>query len=236
MSAEVRISCIMPTRNRAEFAARAVQYFLTQSYKDSELIVIDDGTEPLKVPPSDSRIKYIRLQKRITLGGKLNLGISVSRGAVLQRMDDDDYYHAEFIRTALSHLICRGVERSIVAWGHFLIYLAGEDCARSCNLGWAAGPTLCFSRKVWERGHFPDVASGEDSGFIKDHTEELVTVCAPELFMLVRHGRNTWITMRDSSTVDRFLASLPRYPKKLENVIGPENFDFYRKLPALSAR
>jgi glycosyltransferase involved in cell wall biosynthesis len=226
----------MPTRDRSEFAGRAVEYFLAQSYTHSELILVDDGAEPLKVPPSESRVRYIRLNKQLTLGGKLNLGISVSRGTVLQRMDDDDYYHEDFVRTALAHLTSRGVERSIVAWGHFLVYLAGEDCARSCDLGWSAGPTLCFSRELWERGHFPDVAAGEDSAFIRNHAEELVTVRAPELFMLVRHGRNTWTIMRDSSPVDGFFGSLPRYSRGLEDVIGPTHSAFYRQLPALGVR
>jgi glycosyltransferase involved in cell wall biosynthesis len=226
----------MPTRNRAEFAARAVQYFLQQSYKESELIVVDDGTEPLKLPPCDSRIRYIRFHKQLNTGGKLNLGISESRGEVLQRIDDDDYYHDYFIETALRHLTCRGLDRAIVAWGYFLVYLAGEDCARNWNLGWPAGGTLCFSRNVWEKSHFRDLPIGADEWFTKDHSEELVTVRAPELFMIVRHGRNTWTTMRDNSAADAFLASLPLYPKRLDTVIGPDNFDFYRKLPALGVR
>jgi len=224
----------MPTRNRADLAARAVQYFLQQSYKDSELIVVDDGTEPLSLPPCDSRIKYIRLHEQLTIGAKLNLGISESAGGVIQRIDDDDYYHRHFLETALRHLMCRGLERSIVAWGYFLVYMSGEAWARSWNLGWPAGATLCFSRHVWDKGHFRNTSSGEDEQFRKDHTEELVTVRAPELYMLVRHGRNTWISMRDNSVADVFLGTLPLYPKSLEIVIGPESSNFYRQLPARS--
>jgi glycosyltransferase involved in cell wall biosynthesis len=226
----------MPTRNRPEFAARAVRYFLQQSYKESELIIVDDGAEPLCLPSCDSRIRYIRLDKQLNTGGKLNLGISESRGEVLQRIDDDDYYHHHFIETALHCLTRSGLEKSIVAWGHFLVYLAGEDFARNWNLGWPAGGSLGFSRSVWEKGHFREVPIGADEWFIKDHAEELVMVHAPELFMVVRHGGNTWTTMRDNRTAEDFLRSLAMYPKRLDSIIGAENFAFYRTLPALGVR
>jgi glycosyltransferase involved in cell wall biosynthesis len=206
---------------------------LQQSYKESELIVVDDGAEPLRLPQCESRIRHIRLDKQLNTGAKLNLGISESRGEVLQRIDDDDYYHHHFLGTALHGLTRGGLEKSIVAWGYFLVYLAGEDCARSWSLGWPAGGTLCFSRNVWTKGHFREIPIGADEWFVKDHAEELVLVDAPELFMIVRHGRNTWITMRDNRTAEVFLRSLPVYPKGLDSVIGAENSDFYRKLPAL---
>ncbi|MGY0036917.1 glycosyltransferase [Pedobacter sp. NJ-S-72] len=39
------VSCIMPTANREKFIPFAIAYFMTQSYRNKELIIIDDGKE-----------------------------------------------------------------------------------------------------------------------------------------------------------------------------------------------
>ena len=40
-------SCIMPTYNRRQFIPRAVAYFLAQDYPNLELVVVDDGSDPI---------------------------------------------------------------------------------------------------------------------------------------------------------------------------------------------
>lgn len=42
------ISCLMPTYNRRAFVPQAVDYFLRQDYPSRELIVVDDGTDPVE--------------------------------------------------------------------------------------------------------------------------------------------------------------------------------------------
>src|SRR5690606_21807539 len=41
------VSCIMPTYNRRAFAPLALEYFRRQTYPDRELIVVDDGSDPV---------------------------------------------------------------------------------------------------------------------------------------------------------------------------------------------
>ena len=57
------VSCIMPTFNRREFVAQAIQYFLAQDYPCKELVIVDDGTESVAdLVPNDPRVRYLRLE------------------------------------------------------------------------------------------------------------------------------------------------------------------------------
>ena len=65
------VSCIMPTHNRRVLVPRAIEYFLRQDYALRELIVIDDGSDPVEdLMPADRCIHYIRLRDETPLGAK----------------------------------------------------------------------------------------------------------------------------------------------------------------------
>ncbi|HWF90349.1 MAG TPA: glycosyltransferase, partial [Pyrinomonadaceae bacterium] len=84
------VSCIMPTYNRRLFVPQAIRCFLRQDYPNLELLVVDDGPNPVAdcVPESD-RIRYIRLDNRATVGAKRNLACEQARGEFIVHWDDD---------------------------------------------------------------------------------------------------------------------------------------------------
>ena len=224
------VSCILATRNRPAFLRQALRCFLRQTYDCSELIVVDDG-EPSVADLCSGlyRVHYVRLDQPTSLGSKLNIGIQQARGSIIQKLDDDDYYHPEFLARAVSSFPTRDLTHCLVAWDCFLILLAGETKVRFSGHGWAAGGTLCFHRELWERANFRDMPSTVDAWFIKDHQPTLVKVCAPELYILVRHGRNIWKTMRGGE-VDDYFRRLSIYPKPLDMLVEPLDRAFYRGL------
>src|SRR5262245_33568948 len=86
------VSCVMPTANRRPFIGQAMRYFLRQDHPAKELIVVDDGDDPVgDLLPLDARVKYVRLKRRHTLGTKLNVGCDVARGDLIARWDDVDW-------------------------------------------------------------------------------------------------------------------------------------------------
>ncbi len=91
------ISVIIPTYNMAEYVGEAIDSVLSQTYKNIEIIIVDDGSkdntrEILK--RYNSCIKYI-YQENKGLSAARNTGIRVSKGAFLAFLDADDMWLPE---------------------------------------------------------------------------------------------------------------------------------------------
>lgn len=88
------ISVIIPTHNRLPFLKRAVDSVINQTFKNIEIIIVDDGstdgTEKLYQATEDRRIRYVRIDK--PRGGNFarNIGVENSRGDLIAFLDDDD--------------------------------------------------------------------------------------------------------------------------------------------------
>ena len=219
----------MPTRNRPRFVAQAIRCFDRQTYRNSELIVVDDGEIPVHdLCAGHPRISYIRLDSPTPTGTKLNAAIASASGDVLQKLDDDDYYGPEFLGTAVTALAALP-EHAIVTWDCFLILMAGEHAARFSGHGWHAGGTLCFRREVWRDAPFRNLWAGSDSQFLYDHAGAAVGLCEPEHYLLVRHGRNTWTEVGEYQT-DAYFRGLPLHTRPLDRLVDPQSLEFYLSL------
>ncbi len=66
---------------------RAIEYFLRQDYANMELVIVDDGTDPVgDLMPRDERIRYIRLTNRLTVKAKHNRACKQARGDIIPIM------------------------------------------------------------------------------------------------------------------------------------------------------
>jgi len=89
-------SIIIPTYNREKMVIRAIESVLNQSYKNIEIIVIDDcSTDNTKeiingLFCKDKRIKYIRTKKNLGGAGARNFGVKESSGEFIAFLDSDD--------------------------------------------------------------------------------------------------------------------------------------------------
>jgi len=230
------VSCIMATGGRPHFFRQALRYFLLQTYRPAELIVVDDGVEPVgSYCDGLERVRYIRLPGPATTGAKLNIAIEHARGDLLQKLDDDDYYHRDFLQTAVSHMPAENRDGCLAAWDCFLILIAGEGRLRYSGHGWTIGNTLLFTRGFWAQAPFRDVARGADTHFLRDRPGSLIRICAPEQCIVVRHGRNTWKDMRSGETVENYFRRFPFYAKPAAAVLEPQDWGFYESLPAAAS-
>jgi len=224
------VSCVMATKDRPGFFRIALACFLRQTYPARELIVVDDGDEPVEnLCSGRPLVRYFRLTKPASLGAKLNLGVSAAQGPVIQKLDDDDYYRPEFLRTAMTHLPA-GEGGCLAAWDFFLVLQTSDTAMRQSGHGWRAGGTLCFPKSLWSRNGFRDLPRSVDSWFLRDHQPRVIPVCAPEQYVLVRHGRNTWTQMQGGLDADEFLRTRPLYPGSLDAVVDPNAAAFYHSL------
>lgn len=228
------VSCVMATRNRARFLPEALRCFLRQTYKNRELIVVDDGDRPVRrLCEGLPRVRYIRLTRPTPLGSKLNIGIQAAHGDFIQKIDDDDFYRSDFLASTVEHLPQRSLAATIVARCCFLIMLGKDRVLRHSGHGWTPGGTFCFHRSLAERRPFRDVSSGEDSWLVRDVRPRIVRICDVEQYIVVRHGRNTWtrVNTRESvETVEEFFARRKIYDKPLRRLMPAADLQFYRSL------
>lgn len=96
------VSVIMSVYNGAIDVPRAIASILEQSYRDFELIVIDNGSfrdntwcvlSGIKAETGDGRLVLERLENNIGLAGALNHGIAMAKGRYIARQDHDDLAH-----------------------------------------------------------------------------------------------------------------------------------------------
>jgi glycosyltransferase involved in cell wall biosynthesis len=221
----------MATRDRPGFFGIALACFERQTCRDAELIVVDDGEQPVEAMCSSlKRVRYVRLAHPAPLGAKLNLGIAAAEGRWIQKLDDDDYYHHDFLVTAMGHLPEWDGDPCVVAWDCFYVLHTGDTTVRYSGHGWKAGGTLCFPRSLWERRALRELPRSVDSWFLHDHAARVIPVCAPHQYLLVRHGRNTWRHMQGGIDADEFLRTLPIHPGGLDDLVDPATAAFYRSL------
>ena len=94
MNLEPLVSVILPTYNRAPTLARAIRSVLNQSYRNLELLVIDDAstdhTEEVVASIEDSRLRYIRRPQNGGAAAARNTGLAVAHGELVAFQDSDD--------------------------------------------------------------------------------------------------------------------------------------------------
>lgn len=225
------VSCIMPTFSRPQFLHQAIKNFVNQTYENKELIIVDDGSTPVsECIPKKSKIIYMNIRERTSIGTKLNLGIERSHGAIIQKMDDDDYYHPSFLSTTVSALHGSNPKTSIVGFDSFLVLIADTGEVKFSEQGWCAGGTLCFFRELWNKTRFQDISGAEDWCFVRDSQAAQIKVNDAELYILVRHGEgHGWNRMGNADVTESF-RQRPSYHKPLETLVSEEDLKFYRTL------
>ncbi len=107
MSAQIAVSVIIPTYNRAALVKEAVASVLAQSWQDLEVLVVDDGSTDGTAAALASFAAQIRLLRRASRGGvsaARNAGIQAARGKWLAFLDSDDLWLPEKLARQMAFL------------------------------------------------------------------------------------------------------------------------------------
>jgi glycosyltransferase involved in cell wall biosynthesis len=106
-SSRPTVSIVVPAYNAEPFIARALRSAVGQTYRNLEIVVIDDGstdsTAALIHGFKDPRIRYLH-QANQGQGRARNRGIRTSTGAYITFLDADDFYRADKIERQVAFL------------------------------------------------------------------------------------------------------------------------------------
>lgn len=123
------ISVILPVYNQADLAISAIESVIAQTYKNWELLIIDDGStdhlaEAVKSCLTDKRIRYLK-QKNQKLSKALNNGFALARGNFLTWTSADNIMHPQMLRR-LSTFLRKNPVYSMVYADYSVIDSNGE--------------------------------------------------------------------------------------------------------------
>lgn len=94
----IKFSIILPTYN-CNYLESAINSVINQSYKNWELIIIDNSTsnDALRIinKKKNKKIKYFKIKNKGVIGKSRNLGIKKSKFPWIAFLDSDDFWYKE---------------------------------------------------------------------------------------------------------------------------------------------
>ncbi len=108
MSAPALVTVLLPVYNSAGFVGTAIDSIRSQTFRDWELLIIDDGSsdDTAQVIQSikDPRIRLERNNRNMGLAATLNRGLDMTESAYIARMDADDISLTARLQRQVSYL------------------------------------------------------------------------------------------------------------------------------------
>lgn len=123
----VKVSVIIPTKDRVEYLKRAIDSVLCQSYAVFEIIVVDDASEDVdyKFLSEIPTVKLILNKHALGGAGARNVGIRAARGDIVMFLDDDDAWLPNKVQ---EQLLAFDNDREVV------LVFSGRKIVRSSDL------------------------------------------------------------------------------------------------------
>lgn len=149
------ISVVMPVYGVEQYLNRAAESILQQTFKDLELILVDDcspdrcGEICEEIAKKDPRVKVMHLEQNGGLSNARNQGMTLAEGNYVLFMDSDDYLDVDALQLAVDSLHKNPAK--LVIWGLIEEYYDSFDqLATTVKVSY---PEHLFSSKEELRPH-----------------------------------------------------------------------------------
>jgi hypothetical protein len=229
-------SCIMPTADRRAFIPQAIRHFLRQNYPNKELIILDDGADNIAdLIPHDNRIRYIRLDRKLSMGTKHNMACEMASGEIIIHWDDDDWVSPQRISYQVHELQKQSaatLQETICGLSRVMFYDPRSQRAWEYQYPggrpWVLGSTFCYYKQFSEQHRFPDMNEGADTTFVWNLQN--ANVCAhPDhtFYVGTVHAHNT------SPKRTETIGWRPLPNNDVRRLMNDEDWSFYERFPSL---
>jgi glycosyltransferase involved in cell wall biosynthesis len=207
MSCGPKISVIVPIYNVEAYLPRCIDSILSQTYRNIEVILVDDGSPDNsgkicdRYAGEDDRIKVIHRENG-GLSAARNSGIDCATGEYLAFVDSDDYVKEDFIEF-LYELMCKA-DADISACGALTVFSDGSTENPSTDTGThimdsrEALERMCYNdsfyvttwdklykRSLFDTVRFPEGKLFEDTGttyLLVDRADTIITCGEPKYY------------------------------------------------------
>ncbi|WP_192797274.1 glycosyltransferase family 2 protein [Bacillus cereus] len=208
-----KVSVIIPFYNQLDWVAEAVDSVLNQTFKDYEIILVDDGSSEdiknSKIDINNPRINYIR-KENSGPGPSRNRGIAAARGEFIAFLDSDDLFEESKLEKQIKFM-----EENNVSFCHTSYQTFDEsgnekfkdtswfvgDVFKICFVSLPlATPTIMVRREILEnpQKRFAEhMRFGQDGYLWIQLAQDYKLSCIPEALSKVRiRGDNTSVKVR----------------------------------------
>lgn len=168
---KIRFSIIIPNYNKGQYINECLSSVFNQSYKNLEVIVIDDGSTDNSLEEIKKFDVKFYTTDRLQAGGARNLGIKKAKGEYIIFLDSDDYLSNSNMLEELNNFIN---DEDLI----FLNYTMNKDGEISNKLdvfgdvykkielsSFLGAPTKCYKRSLIKDLKFPERQRFEDIVF-----------------------------------------------------------------------
>ncbi len=249
------VSIIIPVYNTELFIVEAIKSVQEQTFKDWDLIVIDDGSSDntadlVSTFLSDSRIKYYK-QENSGPAVARNTGLLLTSGELVAFLDADDYWHPTKLEKQVQVFqnhpdvdIC-GVQADIVDLSRTIIsekphpdgFYYGNGFPRIFFTTLANMTTGVFRRTIFDKHGCFDVNCklAEDYELFLRLARDAVFYVIPEILAYIRKGGNITSISYTQGDIRREYALNNIIPQFLTEHGGSDHVKWYhvRKLRGL---
>ncbi len=231
------ISIVLPVYNGERFLAESIESILSQTWRDWELIIMDDCSTDSTAAiaqafcESDPRVFYYRNETNLRLPENLNRGFEHARGSFLTWTSDDNVYlpqalekmHDRLVETGRDFVFasCRVMDEDGKDYEYIMVNgsspkrLVGRNTVGACFL---------YTRRAYEvTGKYdPDLRLVEDF----DYWQRMAAVFPPEpmeeiLYRYRMHGSSLTSTMAQ----DAFQQTLEKMLMKNRPLFEPMDWE-----------
>jgi len=183
MKIEPLVSVVIPTYNRKKYVVYAIDSVLKQTYKNIEIIIIDNGStdgtdtvifELIKKSPNITALKN---KINLEVAKTLNTAIAAAKGKYIARLDDDDYWcdsqklekQVEFLENNLKYALVGGgvirTDKEGRETVRFLLPETDQDIRKSILIS----NLFAHSAVVFKKAHWQTTGGyDEKSGYFAD--------------------------------------------------------------------
>lgn len=203
----------MPTRGRQEYAAKALQCFLSQTLPTKELVVIDDADD-LSFPEGIDHplVHYVVNQQRLGIPHKRNQALRLAKGQIIANFDSDDFSMPTRLEDQVKRLVDEG--KPLTGYSGLLFFNEMNRTAWKYTLrAYACGTSMCFWKWWGETHPFREakaIASDHEVVHQAQKSGELSWAEAGQLMVARIHPGNSAVKKMDSPFIPVSINEIPK--------------------------
>ncbi|HXJ79409.1 MAG TPA: glycosyltransferase family 2 protein [Candidatus Methylomirabilis sp.] len=226
MDQSPRVTVAIPTWNRAYLVQRAIRSALAQTFREFEVLVVDDGssdgTPQVVAEVGDPRLAYVRHEENGGISRARNTALARARGEWIAFLDDDNEWAPDYLERQLAFaasrpgadmVYCRARRHDTRARRHGLVpsTLCDGRVFRQLLTGWVPLMSSALLRRsvVIEVGGLDERLGATEDRDLCMRLAQRTDFAGNRAVLVVRHehlgrqlSRNCEILARDAAVMD----------------------------------